>query len=678
MNYPNNNYTPFQAPPPPPLLPSVSSYSGGVLGANYSNLGANYSNLGANYSNLRGNYLNLGANYSNYGAIPYPNNGANPYVNSGSNWYPNNYYSNDWHPNINGYTNYQNMYRPQLRPNKGRQQQQRQAQPVQTPVNRSAATGRKRRRPTPLTMNDFLPSRLRQDSQMEIESTTTDVPIPLNALPQRRQQVTSNNNNNNNNRSNANTTQPFVVQEITSSHCRQTTTSSFRRRQRRNQQQQQQRNANNNNNNNNNYHSNRFAVLAEIDQEEGEDDTAEVVNNSPVIVKKEQKSNDKNKNNNNKKKTTIRPYLDIIQICNWFKDDVSIQRIIQSRGNKDFIIASAPIYDQWYRLDYESQVWQRYLQLGLEKKHWAKEVVRRTKKRDDYTNERFVKKKINQLSSQIAHLCASISDLQVKLGNYWSQTPKQLPRSVATTTTTIHSNSEYSADPINGEQIRPHVDNLEKCILKYIKEHTQHVFKAAENRVQLAKVEAEEYQTLEDFQQIATPAQWNVHLLMKPKMKTWSIKNKNYKTAVKRVEYNLPPKFINTLDFSYHIDESVINGQECQALYHKMRQLTSRYKTEAMTLYTESLARELEILSHEIDQIIAGFPSTDDNRNDDPALAAFMVYHNARLRRFNLEVEESFYFLDEERVVGKSNLQIQETIAPTHTRSVGTLSVSQI
>jgi len=300
----------------------------------------------------------------------------------------------------------------------------------------------------------------------------------------------------------------------------------------------------------------------------------------------------------------------------------------------------------------------------LEKKHWAKEVVRRTKKRDDYTNERFVKKKINQLSSQIAHLCASISDLQVKLGNYWSQTPKQLPRPVATTTTTMNSNSEYSADPINGEQIRPHVDNLEKCILKYIKEHTQHVFKAAENRVQLAKVEAEEYQALEDFQQIATPAQWNVHLLMKPKMKTWSIKNKNYKTAVKRVEYNLPPKFINTLDFSYHIDESVINRQECQALYNKMRQLTSRYKTEAMTLYTESLLGNLKYCRMKSTKSLKVFQIQ--------MIIEMMILHWL-LSWFIIMLD-----LDEERVVGKSNLQIQETIAPTHTRSVGTLSVSQI
>jgi len=111
---------------------------------------------------------------------------------------------------------------------------------------------------------------------------------------------------------------------------------------------------------------------------------------------------------------------------------------------------------------------------------------------------------------------------------------------------------------------------------------------------------------------------------------------------------------------------------------HYFSELSNQYKTEAMTLYVESLARELEIVTHEIDQIIKGFPSTDDNRIDDHALAAFMVYHNVRLRRFNLEVEESFYFLDEERVVGKSNQQIQETIAPTHTRSIGTLSVSQI
>ena len=85
------------------------------------------------------------------------------------------------------------------------------------------------------------------------------------------------------------------------------------------------------------------------------------------------------------------------------------------------MLATGPIYDQWVRDNYEMQVWQTYLKMGTEQKHWAKEVVQRTKKRDDATNSRFVQKKINRFMNNIAQASATISDLQIQLNTYWSQ-----------------------------------------------------------------------------------------------------------------------------------------------------------------------------------------------------------------------------------------------------------------
>ena len=59
--------------------------------------------------------------------------------------------------------------------------------------------------------------------------------------------------------------------------------------------------------------------------------------------------------------------------------------------------------------------------MGTEQKHWAKEVVQRTKKRDDATNSRFVQKRINLFMDNIARASATISDLQIQLNTYWSQ-----------------------------------------------------------------------------------------------------------------------------------------------------------------------------------------------------------------------------------------------------------------
>ncbi|CAF4296978.1 unnamed protein product, partial [Rotaria sordida] len=50
------------------------------------------------------------------------------------------------------------------------------------------------------------------------------------------------------------------------------------------------------------------------------------------------------------------------------------------------------------------RVWQAYLKMGTEQKHWAKEV------------------KINRLTTAIAEACATISELQIQLSTYWMQT----------------------------------------------------------------------------------------------------------------------------------------------------------------------------------------------------------------------------------------------------------------
>ncbi|CAF2801710.1 unnamed protein product [Rotaria sp. Silwood2] len=66
------------------------------------------------------------------------------------------------------------------------------------------------------------------------------------------------------------------------------------------------------------------------------------------------------------------------------------------RGNQAYVLASSSSYENWVRNNYELQVWQVYLKMGTEQKHRAKEVIRRTKRRDDLINTRFVQKKINR------------------------------------------------------------------------------------------------------------------------------------------------------------------------------------------------------------------------------------------------------------------------------------------
>ncbi|CAF1675490.1 unnamed protein product, partial [Rotaria magnacalcarata] len=153
--------------------------------------------------------------------------------------------------------------------------------------------------------------------------------------------------------------------------------------------------------------------------------------------------------------------------------------------------------------------------------------------------------------------------------------------------------------------------------------------------------------------------------------KLCSTKAKNYVLATKRVEYDLPPKFISKMDLTFKIDESIVDKDEIQATYDEMRQITKDFRTQAMTLYVQSLARENELLSNEIKRIIEGFPSENDDGFDAEAgCAAFKQYHELREKRFNLENDQSIYFLVEQRVEGEQN-NPEPVAVPTLIRSLG-------
>ncbi|CAF4241523.1 unnamed protein product, partial [Rotaria sordida] len=445
------------------------------------------------------------------------------------------------------------------------QQQLRPIQPVRSSSRRRFSNRPRRRGPRTIRLNDFMPTELREPSpnlppEFNIATTTT-TDVPSNALPQRERFVQRN------------TTQPFTVTENNRNQQQQQqqgnqrqrkTTSSFGRRQRRN---------------------NRFAVLADDNENDN-------VSDVEVEVKDEQISlntNKKQRKDKNKKK--LRRYLESNRILKWLEEHSrSSKNAISGRGNQAYVLPSTLIYDEWVRNNYELQVWQTYLKMGTEQKHWAKEIVRRTKRRDNVINTRFVQKKINRLITVIAEACATISELQIQLSTYWMQTisettnqrlaqitanlvARQLSVDRARQTTTAGNVGTDTDDELDTgttgtagaaptttattkNHIRESVERIEKYILEYIYFCTQHVKKMAQTRIQLAKAQMEEYKALEDFEQIATPTQWNTHFLLKPKVKLWSTKNKNYQLLSKRVELDIPPKIIDKVDFSFKIDES--------------------------------------------------------------------------------------------------------------------------
>ena len=218
---------------------------------------------------------------------------------------------------------------------------------------------------------------------------------------------------------------------------------------------------------------------------------------------------------------------------------------------------------------------------------------------------------------------------------------------------------------------RDPIDRIEKNLLEYIHYCIQHVNKRAQSRIELAKVQLNEYKAFEDFEHIATPSQWEIHVLLNSKMKKWMQKKKNYETILKRVEYDLPPKFISNINFNFKFDELLISPEELQGTYNQISKLTKDFPTQPMTLYIQSLGRKNESLTDEIKCIVNCFSQDNDDGFDaEPGYAAFKHYHDLREKRMKLEIEKSLYFLDEQRIEGDVNQQ-ELVVASTLIRSLG-------
>ena len=102
-----------------------------------------------------------------------------------------------------------------------------------------------------------------------------------------------------------------------------------------------------------------------------------------------------------------------------------------------------------------------------------------------------------------------------------------------------------------------------------------------------------------------------------------------------------------------------------------MSKLTKDFRTQAMTLYIQSLGRECESLTDEIKRMVNCFPQDNDDRFDaEPGYAAFKHYRDLHEKRMKLEIEKLLYFLDEQRVEGDVNQQ-ELVVAPTLIRFLG-------
>ncbi|CAF1199245.1 unnamed protein product [Adineta ricciae] len=453
---------------------------------------------------------------------------------------------------------------------------------------------------------------------------------PVNALPQRPQRGQSNNNNNN--------TQPFEVNPNNGQPQRpppSSTTSTFRRRQHRQGQGQRQNRLNNNNNNN------RFAILADDDEINNNNDDNQIEEEEEEEQQQQQQPLSLNKKNKFKKKTKKSSfYLSYDQIFKY---------ISQYQPNPNLNSTTTTT----------NQDPRKYKKLNDDSNFWAKEIINRTRGRDNIEIKRFVDKKINYFQSKIDECIAIISNLQIEFSQFWTQIASRRKESRIPTRGVTPSYSRPSFD----------FDKMDTTLTDYINQHTKHIVKNCKVRLEIANAQKEEYQALKNFETITKKKSlWNTHLILKPKLKNWFIKSKNFHIIQRRIEYNLLPKFITKNNFSFKFDTQAFQQEDIQPIYNEMHQITNSFQNKSMQFYYQIATRELNNVKDEIDIIIEncrpklplldqnviisegldGQPTEDEHNNNDnihidykKCYEAFENYYKLSMKRYQLEAEQS-------------------------------------
>ncbi|CAF1488392.1 unnamed protein product [Adineta steineri] len=461
------------------------------------------------------------------------------------------------------------------------------------------------------------------------------------------------------------------------------TTSGFRRRQRRNRQQHYRQQ---NNNNDYDYNNNRFAALANLDDnnDNGNDD-----DNNDYDNNNNNNSNKTNNKNKQQKKKKSYFYLSRDQLWKHVNQDRTSEfyKLLQDSRTyditKNYLLTVAPVYDEWIRTNHEFILWTAYKQLGENDDFWAKEIINRIRSRPDKVGiKSFVDKKINSFQLKLDECSVTINKLQKEFAEYWSQVALRRKQTQPSTMATRESTTARPASSFDFEK-------MEKELSDYIHNHTKHVKKYCNTRLEIANLEKEEYQALQNFKNMAEKKPiWNFHLLLQTKLTKWDNKNRNFHKIQKRMEYNLLPRFIEKHDFTFKIDTKVFEQDEIQSIYDGMRELTNSFKKQSMEFYYQVAARELNNVRNGIDIIIENCRpsppsalnltvneapddvpddqdsddnnSNNSNKEDKQHFEAFELYYKLCMKRHQLQAEQSHGPFGPNIINQASNIQLNE------------------
>lgn len=220
-----------------------------------------------------------------------------------------------------------------------------------------------------------------------------------------------------------------------------------------------------------------------------------------------------------KDKPKTKAYLQGFKILAYLKDRINKDRRIKIEI-KDayndicaYAKSTVEAYDEWVRNHYETQVWQRFYDVGRRDGHWAKELVNITHTREARTNTAMCEKKIAHFTS----VCFDANN------------------------TITRNMRELALDP-GVPQANVVAKRAHDLMLDYIKEATQGLSKMSMNRIRRVSIEKDEWDALQAFEEVASEQQKGyARAYCKPALKSYQKKKKNFDLLAAHISHDVIP-----------------------------------------------------------------------------------------------------------------------------------------
>ncbi|CAF4576342.1 unnamed protein product, partial [Didymodactylos carnosus] len=274
-----------------------------------------------------------------------------------------------------------------------------------------------------------------------------------------------------------------------------------------------------------------------------------------------------------------------------------------------------PIYDAWIRDNYEYQVVEKLLEIGTKDKHWAHEIVKKSKSRDDNVNRQYCIHKISELQRAISNHGNAVTKLQSELiafVPYYNDVPGNTNNNGPVVT---HDEAAIQ----NARKPKIHLRAADNTIQEYLKIHTKKLAEICANRVQTAYAELKEFENLKTFEEKATPLQRAHVKILRDKLDIQYGKQKNVSFLKEQIQMEIVPKAVPKVHFSPHLDDRVLKKDKLEYLTHIIDAVVDKFRVttaETLVLIAEVELASIDLEIQELDNSIP--PNVESGDNEEP------------------------------------------------------------